>query len=1013
MSDRTRPASLRELILRIRAEHRAWGSLFDIPAGHFWAPRTTVTASLFSSRAGSPVGPAAGPHTQLAPNIVSAWLCGGRCIELKTVQKLDSLSIEKPCIDAADEGWNVEWSTELSLDQAFDEYLKAWMIVHVLPSLFEPLAAGADTVFTMSVGYDLAGIRSEPMDRFIDRLMDASRDRLFDRYRQELVDLGIEHWVVDGIPGQVCSSVALSTMHGCPPGEIESICAYMISEKKLDTLVKLNPTLLGFPVVQEILSAIGYGSVELSAEGFRKDLQRADAVPMLTRLLALGRNEGRYFGAKLSNTLAATNNRGVLPGAEMYMSGRALYPLTMELAASLSSEMHGSLPISFCGGAAAWNVGEILDAGVRPVTVATELLKPGGYSRLKEMALVAEGHARAWSARRVDSSRLRAAARRARETPRVRKSFRGAQKAGVDGALPLFDCFVAPCVEACPIHQDVPQYVHLSGSGRHAEALDAALRRNPLPFMTGSLCTEECARRCTRIDWEGPVRIREMKRLAAERGVSELLNTGTRAHETLLARAAKPRGVKAAVIGAGPGGLAAAVFLAREGFQTQVFERETEPGGIVRHVVPSFRIPADAVEKDVALARALGVVFHCAERQTPTVRALQARGFRWVVAAVGAEAGTGLGIPGTIDALEFLRALRGAPGSVRLGRRVAVVGGGDTAMDAARAALRVGGVESVAIVYRRTEREMPASPEEYHDAVAEGVRFHFLRAPRGLSGTEGLLCSVMAMGAPDGSGRAAPVDTGVTEVIPADTVITAVGAGVDPATLSALGLPVSAARADTQETELPGVFLVGDAASGPATIVQAIASARRAVDAICAREGGPAAPRWEVSAPDAAALRAARDRTIDPSVPGAPGAARVEASRCLGCSTLCLKCVEVCPNRANTVVRVAEHPGHGPFRDVVQIVHQDALCNECGTCATFCPWNGKPYRDKLTVFAGEKEFAESASPGFFLRGRGGLLRTGTRVTTLPAEPGDGADARALAVVDAIQGDSPWLIGGAP
>jgi len=259
------------------------------------------------------------------------------------------------------------------------------------------------------------------------------------------------------------------------------------------------------------------------------------------------------------------------------MSGRALYPVTMELAASLASDLHCSLPISFCGGAAAWNVGEILDAGVRPVTLATELLKPGGYSRLKEIAQAAEGHARAWNTRRVDPARLRAAARHALESPRVHQSFRGAQKAGVDAPLPLFDCFVAPCVEACPIHQDVPQYIHLAGAGRHAEALDAVLRRNPLPFMTGSLCTEDRARRCTRMDWEGAVRIREMKRLAAEGGLSRFLDPGASEHIAFLSRLSKPRGVKAAVIGAGPGGLAAAVFLAREGFETHVFEKESEP----------------------------------------------------------------------------------------------------------------------------------------------------------------------------------------------------------------------------------------------------------------------------------------------------------------------------------------------------------------------------------------------------------------------------------------------------
>ena len=140
----------------------------------------------------------------------------------------------------------------------------------------------------------------------------------------------------------MCASVTLSTMHGCPPGEIESICSYMLKEKKLDTLVKLNPTLLGHERAREILSGLGYGYIGLKPEGFLKDLQYADAIPMLIRLLALGRAEGRHFGAKLSNTLAAANNGGVLPGAEMYMSGRALYPLTMTLAASLAAEFEGT-----------------------------------------------------------------------------------------------------------------------------------------------------------------------------------------------------------------------------------------------------------------------------------------------------------------------------------------------------------------------------------------------------------------------------------------------------------------------------------------------------------------------------------------------------------------------------------------------------------------------------------------------------------------------------------------------
>jgi putative selenate reductase len=208
------------------------------------------------------------------------------------------------------------------------------------------------------------------------------------------------------------------------------------------------------------------------------------------------------------------------------------------------------------------------------------------------------------------------------------------------------------------------------------------------------------------------------------------------------------------------------------------------------------------------------------------------------------------------------------------------------------------------------------------------------------------------------------------------------------------------------------VFVVGDAARGPETIVKGIASARRAVDAILAREGGMRAPAWPLPPENTEALRAARDRSIAASSHGADDDAvrAAESARCLGCRALCLKCVEVCPNRANTAVAVEG------FRDAVQVVHLDALCNECGNCATFCPWDGKPYRDKPTVFAAEEDFRDSANPGFFVAGGAGLLRTaaGTfplRVTG-PAGTAEaaGADPRALAVVRAVVAAHPWLLG---
>jgi putative selenate reductase len=391
-------------------------------------------------------------------------------------------------------------------------------------------------------------------------------------------------------------------------------------------------------------------------------------------------------------------------------------------------------------------------------------------------------------------------------------------------------------------------------------------------------------------------------------------------------------------------------------------------------------------------------VFHFGERGTLSVSALKAQGYSHVLVGIGAEKDRNVGIDGSIDVLAFLRSFRGDPRSPRLGQRVAVVGAGDTAMDAARAAKRCRGVREVSIVYRRSEHEMPASPDEYRSAKEEGIEFHFLRLPLRWSALEGLVCSVMTMGALDASGRSAPVATGQTETIQAHT---AVGADVDPAALAALG--VSGADAS-------GAPLIGDAHSGPENIVKAIASARAAVDAICAQEGGSRAPAWRLPPQDTGRLRVLRDEMRAP----AEGTA-AESQRCLGCRALCLKCVEVCPNRANTTVRVAVKLAEG-FHDELQIVHIDSLCNECGTCATFCPWEGKPYRDKLTVFAAEEDFRDSTNPGFFLNNGSGLVRSGGGVSSLSwsASGGiqaEGMDQKTRTLIDEIARNNSWLLGG--
>jgi putative selenate reductase len=1007
MSGVMRPIPYRDLVLGSLAQLRARGSIFDIPVGHFFRPAVAA--------AGPILGPAAGPHTQLAQNILCAYLCGARAIELKTVQKLDRLEIAKPCIDAADEGYNVEWSQELDLEASYDEYLKAWFALHLAEAVLTGVPPSSPTfAFTMSVGYDLEGIRTEKVNRFIDRLVDSAAEPLFDRYRRETAEMARRPGLLAGTPWEghetalaavartisprLSASVTLSTMHGCPPGEIEAISRHLVETKHLDTLVKLNPTLLGHDRVRAILDGLGYGYVRLDPHGFEKDIAWAAAVPMLRRLLEVARGAGRTFGVKLTNTLATANTRGVLPGAEMYLSGRTLYPLSIGLAADLAAEFRGRLPMSLSGGVAAWNIAAVLDAGIRPVTLATDLLKPGGYSRLRQLAGIVETHAGGTErAVRVSVPKLRRLADAATREPRCRKEWHGFEPVRVARPLPLFDCFVAPCVEACPIGQDVPGYIRLAGQGRFAEAFALVHEDNPLPFITAHLCDHQCMTACTRRDWEGPVLIRDMKRVVADAGCGEFRAAGWAAR-----RRGPARGVTVAVIGAGPAGLAAASFLAREGFEVHVHEREREPGGVIRHTVPGFRVPGEAIRADVTLLADLGV--RLSFGSTPTVAALRAAGARYVLAGVGAPLDRGIGIEGARGALEFLHDFRADPRRPVLGRSVIVVGAGDTAMDAARAARRCRGVREVTVLYRRTDREMPASREEYGDARAEGVAFRFLAAPERWSDRM-LTCRAMALGGPGPDGRPRPEPTEETFGLAADTVIAATGSDVDPAARAAL--------------EAEGAVVIGDAATGPATIVEAIASARKAVRTIVEREGGA---RWEPLGPgfgasaDPLELRVSRDRLVPASDarrrgPGADATLRAtESTRCLGCEALCLKCVEVCPNRANTFVAVRDG-----FHDAVQVVHLDALCNECGNCATFCPWDGKPYTDKLTVFVTEADFHASTNPGFIVDGHRLLVRLEGAVRELAMGP-DGTlppdlAAPARAVIQAVVRDHPSVLGG--
>ena len=1020
MSDVMRIQPFATQLRRILAELDRNESVFDIHRSLFYSPAPGdpfVVPCLFGKFLATPVGPSAGPHTQLSQNIVASWLCGGRFIELKTVQVMDELHIPRPCIDMTDEGYNVEWSQELRLEESVHEYVVAWALVHLLPRILgweERIPAGQlpGVIFDMSVGYNLEGIRHPRMARFMDTLADASE--AVGRIRQTIAR-DFPRFADIPIPAPIVNSVTLSTMHGCPPDEIERIARYLLEERGLHTVVKLNPTLLGKEDVLEILHRrLGFTDVDVPDSVFEHDLRYDRALQLIASLKKTAAARGLTFGVKLSNTLAMRNHTGRLPGDEMYMSGRALYPVTMALYDRLAHAFGGDLHVSYSAGADAGNVAGILACGALPVTGCTDLLKPGGFARMTQwvenvrsaMAGSGAGSLGEWSRGRLDN--LRTAASEAAANPRYRKRAFPHGLPKVASGLGLWDCVVSPCVEACAVEQDVPEYAWLVAQGDYDGALAAVLARNPLPGVTGYVCTRLCETRCTRNDYEESVAIRALKRIAEERGCADYVSA--RAPAT---------GRRVAIVGSGPSGLSAACFLALNGVHATVFEARDAAGGMMR-VVPPFRLPLEIIERDIARITDLGVEIRLNTPITVPPEELLQQGFDAIYLASGFQRDAPLRIPGAegpgvIPALHLLdKSRRGE--RVDLGDRAVVIGGGDTAMDAVRTSQRITG-RPVTILYRRTRREMPAAEEELEGALEEGNVLEELVTPvevlRENGRVVGVRCVKNALGDPGPDGRRAPLPVpGSAFTVPCDSVVVAVGQLPDLAFLD--GSRVTRHQGGgvlvdgTHGAGPRGVYAGGDMVIEPGSIISACADGRRAAEAICEHLGlSFGRPAWrrpvlsDREVLEVKAVRARRVPRLKPVVlPKALRAgfaliestlgdaeARAEALRCVQCTTFCDKCVEVCPNRANYTFRTDPVSWRLPVLglsdgavavvgqesfDVVQdrqILHVDDFCNECDNCQTFCVHHGEPYTDKPRLFLDAELFAAEESNAFRIEGR--------------------------------------------
>ena len=537
----------------------------------------------------------------------------------------------------------------------------------------------------------------------------------------------------------------------------------------------------------------------------------------------------------------------------------------------------------------------------------------------------------------------------------------------------------APCQMTCPAGLDIPTYITLIGMGQDAEAIDVIRRDCPFPWVCGLVCTRPCEFMCVRARIDTPVSIKFLKGFAAERAMSE----GSYANPQKDAVKNK----KVCVIGAGPGGMSAAYYLALKGYRVRIIEQQAVAGGMLLLGIPRYRLPREVIDREVAMLKNLGVEFQFSTRfgRDITLGDLKNDGFEAFFLAVGAHKSFKLGVPGesdfpqVIEAIDFLRDVALGDRQVP-GKHAVVIGGGNVAIDAARTCLRLGS-ESVTLAYRRTRSEMPADIEEVEQAEEEGIRFEFLNIPEEIVGSqnriEGLKCLQARLVAKEGEDRKYPVPIEDSEfIIKADVIVCAIGQQVEAECLEGVdGLDWTRRKTInvnmiTMESSLPGIFAAGDAVTGPATVIQAIGGGKRAAESIDrylegipqpqmppvpTRRGRiehlevPAGRKMTIKRPEMPLLNIYRRRTTFQQVElGYPeDRVREEACRCLRCDIClrCGKCIEVCRDKMGVdALQMGyfdfDHPVPTDFRLT------EERCILCGACATNCPTNAMQIEDR-------------------------------------------------------------------
>jgi putative selenate reductase len=876
------------------------------------------------------------------------------------------------------------------------------IIIHILRDKFgwnnspEP-----GVIFNMSVGYNLQGILNKNVQWFFAKMTDASLEL---KQKIESIKLIYPNIINLNINPCISDNITLSTMHGCPADEIETIGEYLIENKKLHTAIKLNPTLLGKEKLHEILKKSGF-ETQVPDIAFEHDLKYIDALQIVNNLQQKANKNNLQFSIKLTNTLESLNNKEVFKASEemMYMSGKALHPISINLAAKLQSDFNGKLDISFSGGADALNVADIVNCGLAPVTVCTDLLKPGGYGRLNQYINILNRKKPDTQSSTLE--KLKDYANEVMNNSAYKKAGFTDPSIKTTRQLNYFDCIHAPCIDTCPTNQDIPNYLYYTSIGEFNKAAEIIQQTNPFPHTTGMVCDHLCQTKCTRINYDSPLLIREIKRFVAENYINEVDSENIEVDSN---------DISVSIIGAGPSGLSCAYFLAKAGMKVNIYESKSKAGGMVQGAIPYFRLTDKAIDIDINSILKLGVVIQYDYEVNKQIFSQLQNNSDFIYIGTGARKShipdiNGIKSKGVLDPLDFLFDVKNNTDS-GIGKNVVIIGGGNTAMDAARTAYRlVGKNGKVTIIYRRTIKQMPADLGEIKAVIEEGIEIIELVSPTKINAKNGVAfsvsCKKMKLGGKDSSGRATPIEIPNSYFeIELDTLIPAIGQEIDIDFANASQL---ATKNEEYETQLPNVFIGGDALRGASTAINAIGDGRKAAQEIIdkanidfdTKHHNPRIKqdvkllminKTKRKQPQKVYETNLDDRQNFKLVTKAltKEEAIKEASRCLLCDEVCNICTTVCPNLAfhsyeiqpvsyniqkiastNGITEITEYKEF-KIKQKTQIIHLADWCNQCGNCDTFCPSAGSPYIDKPHLYL-VKEAFDNDRDGCFLDTKNG------------------------------------------